>query len=50
MVLYPVEKREVLHIDPNSMEKKKSKPKKLKKEEVFKMGAERNSTKKKIKK
>lgn len=36
MVLFPVEKREVLFPDPDSSEKKPSKPKKLKKTEVFK--------------
>jgi len=35
MVLYPIEKREILHPDSNSMEKKKSKPKKLKKNRTF---------------
>jgi len=49
MTLYPVEKREVLWKDPNSSEKKQGKPKKLKKEAVFKMGKERKDSYKKMK-
>lgn len=47
MTLYPIEKREVLWKDPESDDKKEEKAKKLKKEEVFKMGKERKSNKKK---
>jgi len=47
MPLYPIEKREVLWKDEHSDDKKEEKAKKLKKEEVFKMGKERKSNKKK---
>lgn len=36
MVLYPIDKRPVISGDPNSTEKKPKKPRKHKKEELFK--------------
>lgn len=47
MPLYPIEKREVLWKDEYSDDKKEEKAKKLKKTEVFEMGKERKSNKKK---
>lgn len=49
MTLYPISKREVLFKDPNSNEKKQGKPKKLKKEAVFKMGQPKKDSYKKMK-